>query len=162
MGDVDEMKRRHPAAVLLGLLLLTTVGCTAVRAEDPDRASPSIPPTPAPTSTQTLMPNTLEARYAFDEPLLGSVSSARGADAFRTGRVGTGRVAVYIRCVGEGSVVVDVEDTVTFTQPCVHSGEDARGTRNAVELYGTGPHTIAGSAGPKAIWAVAVTEIPPR
>lgn len=69
---------------------------------------------------------------------------------------------MYIRCVGAGSVEVDIEDTVRFTQPCVGVDADDRGTRNAVELYGTGPHTIAGSAGDSAIWAVAVTEIPPR
>lgn len=154
------MSRGFSSSVLLTVVLATSAGCVATSSANPDGAFPTSIPTT--TGAARELPRVLEARFLPNEPLLGSVSSIRGTAAFQTDPVDTARIAVYIRCVGAGSVEVDIEDTVTFTQPCVGVDADHRGTRNAVELYGTGPHTITGSAEGSAIWAVAVTEIPPR
>ena len=95
------------------------------------------------------------------ERLLISIGSARGTEIAELSSHDSKDLAVYIRCVGDGVVTVQVGGVVTFTQSCERG--IGPGTRNVIDFADTDrPLTIVGSVDGPAIWAVAVTEIPPR
>ena len=91
------------------------------------------------------------------EPRIGTISSARGTEEIGPVPSRTGRVAVYIRCVGTGILTVEVVGSATFTQRCLVDARDP-GTRNTLDISGSDVH-VTGVGDAEDIWAIAVTEI---
>ncbi len=151
-------------------LVIPLSGCFAFLAvQPPSTSTPGATaagtplPTPLPTSTWsvTVPAEALPAEHEPGEPLLGSVSSARGTAKFSIEPSTTGRVAVYIRCAGDGEISVRVGDFAGVTQQCA-PGTDPTPTRDVVEheaLAGDQPVTVTAEASDARIWAVAVTEL---
>jgi hypothetical protein len=72
-------------------------------------------------------------------------------------------VAVYIRCVGDGGIRVQLGDIATYEQACEGDAQEG-GTMNLLEHpdLRDGPFTVTGSADAADVWAVAVTDAAPR
>lgn len=138
---------------------------SAIETEGTDAAG-TPRPTPTPTSTWsvTVPAEALPAEHDPDEPLLGSVSSARGTAAFPIEPSSTGRIAIYVRCAGDGEINVRVGAFAGVTQQC-SPGTDPAASRDVLahdDLRADGPLTVTATAPDARIWAVAVTELPAR
>ena len=144
-------------AVLAPVVLsVALVGCEP--SNDIVRPSPSVSATSEPTE----QPAELRSMYTPGETLLGEISSARGTQELGPFSNQTGRVAVYIRCLGAGEIVVEVRGAASLTQQCL-SGENAAddpGTRNSIDVSAVESVLITGSAEDSNLWAVAVTVVP--
>ena len=93
------------------------------------------------------------------EPIIGTIDSARGTQSTDPVPTRTGRVAVYIRCWGDDIVTVEIENSAMFTQQCLDEADP--GSRNTLDVVGETVR-VTGSADSNSLWAIAVTEIPPR
>lgn len=143
---------KKATVIVLSTLLLT--GCTGI-------APPPRPPVAStPPATPDAVPSTLDAQYVESEPLIGALSSVRGTDDVGPVPTRTGRVAVYIRCWGDGILHVEIDRSASLTQQCLRD-EDDPGTPNTFDVIGDEVR-VTGSAENSNLWAIAVTEIPPR
>ncbi len=116
---------------------------------------------PSSTPTHPLPPTELVATSDAGERLLTRISSARGAEIAELPPRSSDHLAVYIRCVGDGFVTIEISGVISFTQPC--DSLEGPGTRNTIDFASARrPLTVIGAMTGTAIWAVAVTEIPPR
>ena len=141
-------------AITLVLSTLLLAGCTSL-------VPPPRPPVAStPPATPDAGPSTLDAEYVESEPLIGAMSSVRGTDDVGPVPARTGRVAVYIRCWGDGILHVEIDRSASLTQQCLRDETDP-GTRNTFNIIGDDVR-VTGSADNGNLWAIAVTEIPPR
>lgn len=178
----DDVRARFSAvktstawrALVVLMLIVPLSGCFAFLAARPAQpsgietestgAAGSPLPTPLPTSssTVTVPAEALAAEHDPDEPLLGSLSSARGTAEFTIEPSSTGRVAIYVRCAGDGEINVRVGAFAGVTQQCTPETDPApiREVLAHDGLRADGPLTVSATAADARIWAVAVTELP--
>ncbi|KJQ52508.1 hypothetical protein [Microbacterium sp. SA39] len=145
-------------AMSAGALVVAAValaGCAPV-----ERAAVAAP-TPSPDSLPTAPTRATPLSVAIPEgeTVLGDVVEMRGSAQAGPFENPTGRVALYVRCLGEGEVVVEIVGNASVEQPCQTDPED-QGTRNTLDVWATDEVVISGSAEMTARWAVAVTAIP--
>lgn len=153
------MTTRAPAATIVLIALSACLAGCAVRADLREDALTDTTTSPATTPTAPARPDEVTVDPAPGEVLLGSMTSVRGLETMNISPGATGRLAVYARCVGEGTLDVRIDDIVAMTQHC--TGESDVGTRNTITgIAVDGPVAVTGSAEPSDIWAVAVTEVP--
>lgn len=143
--------------------MLLAVTALAACAPTPQEASSPPPPrsSPSPSAAASAPPkaDALMVSIPSDETILGEVPAMRGAAQFGPFENPTGRVALYIRCLGEGEVAVEIVDAASVTQPCQTDPDDP-GTRNTLDVWATDGVVITGSAENTALWTAAVTAIP--
>ena len=144
-------------------VMLLAAGALAACAPIPQEAASPPPPrsTPSPSATASVPPKAgaFMVWIPRDETILGEVTAMRGSAQFGPFENPTGRVAVYIRCLGEGEVVVEIVDGASMTQQCQTDSADP-GTRNTFDVWATDEVVITGSAENRALWTAAVTAIP--
>lgn len=121
-------------------------------------------PTPSDTATllspePTQTPSELEARYVQSEPLLGKLDSIRGTAEIGPLSSSTGRIFIYIRCLGESDLHVEIAGAASFDQKCLTDPGDP-GTLNSIDVSYVDEITVHGSADNANLWALAVTEAP--
>ncbi|WP_407361644.1 hypothetical protein [Microbacterium sp. LBN7] len=153
------MKAVHAGAVSVLLVAGALVACAPMT---PDPASaPSASPSSPPTATASAPPtsNVLTVSIPRDENLVGELPAMRGSAQAGPFDNPTGRVALYIRCVGEGDVVVEIIGAAAVTQACQGDPDDP-GSRNMLDVGANEDIVITGSAESTALWTVAVTSIP--
>lgn len=139
-------------APVVALLLFAAL--TSACAPTPTPSTPSVVASPTPTG-----PVELIVEPAPGEPIIGTIDSARGTQSTDPVPTRTGRVAVYIRCWGDDIITVEIENSATFTQQCLDEADP--GSRNTLDVVGETVR-VTGSADSNSLWAIAVTEIPPR
>lgn len=145
------------AGMLVGLTSAgLLVGCAGTVIEAHSTATPEPSATASPLQTP---PESLHATYVKSGALLGEISSARGTSTVDVEPSETGRIAVYVRCYGEGVLTVEIEGAATFDQACITDSEDP-GTVNSIDVRMLDKVVVRGSAENSNLWAVAVTEFP--
>lgn len=144
-------------AIAAGALVVAAValaGCAPV-----ERAAVPPTPRPDPSPTAPTMASPLSVAIPEGETVLGELAEMRGSAQAGPFENPTGRVALYVRCLGEGKVVVEIVGAASIEQPC-QTNPDDQGTRNALDVWATDEVVISGSAEMTSRWAVAVTAIP--
>ncbi|WP_162943714.1 hypothetical protein [Arthrobacter celericrescens] len=153
----------HSVAAVV-LVAAAATGCTY---EDPEpratastgtQGSEGAAPTPTPSPTPT-MPTKLLASYPENEKLIVESSSHRGAAKLGPFTSKTGYIAVYVRCIGNSEIKIDISGVANFPQNCVNDPEDL-GTKNSIDVRYADKFTITGEADASSIWAIAITEDP--
>ncbi len=105
------------------------------------------------------MPTKLLASYPENEKLIVESSSHRGAAKLGPFTSKTGYIAVYVRCIGNSEIKIDISGVANFPQNCVNDPEDL-GTKNSIDVRYADKFTITGEADASSIWAIAITEDP--
>lgn len=153
------MKAGHAGTVALLLVASALVACAPLPqdARSAPPAGPSSEPSAAASAPPT--PEVLTVSIPRDETLLGELPAMSGSAQAGPFSNPTGRVALYIRCVGVGDVVVEIVGAAAVTQACQADADDP-GSRNTLDVWATGDIVITGSAESTALWTAAVTSIP--
>lgn len=139
---------------------MTLSGCALLEGEAAPVASPSSSPVVSPSprpSTPVLSPDSVAAKWIESEELLGEISSMRGTDEIGPVSSEAGRVVIYVRCFGSGTLIVEVVGSATFDQQCLTDPEDA-GTRNQIQVLAPDDVVVRGAADSSNVWAIAVTD----
>lgn len=144
-------------AISAGALVVAAVALAGCAPAEHAALPPTPRPDPSPTAPTMTAPLTVATPE--DETVLGEVAEMRGSAHAGPFQNPTGRVALYIRCLGEGTVVVEIVGAASVEQPCQVDSDD-QGTRNTLDVWATDEVVISGSAETTARWAVAVTAIP--
>ena len=144
-------------AMCAGALIVAAVALAGCAPVERAAVPPTLRPDPSPNAPTTATP--LSVAIPEGEIVLGEVAEMRGSAQAGPFENLTGRVALYVRCVGEGEVVVEIVGAASVEQPCQTDPQD-QGTRNTLDVWATDGVVISGSAEMTARWAVAVTAIP--
>jgi hypothetical protein len=144
-------------AISAGALVIAAVALAACAPVERAAVPPTPRPDPSPTAPTMAAPLTVVIPEY--ETVLGELAEMRGSAQAGPFENPTGRVALYIRCLGEGEVIVEIVGAASVEQPC-QTDPDDQGTRNALDVWATDEVVVSGSAGSTARWAVAVTAIP--
>lgn len=156
MGHVYWLTR-HIAG--LAAITLALAGCTQV-ADDPEGKATAVR-SPSPTAsipaTGDPEPTVLRPEWIDAETLLIEAPSVRGSAEMGPFASQAGRIAVYVKCYGEGSLTVEIVDSAKFTQQCLIDKHDP-GTRNQIQVANPDEVIIRGTAESSDLWAIAVTE----
>ena len=149
-GSGDEVIRALAVALVVTLAF---GGCTAVPA--PQTSTPSSPAgpdvDPSPTTATILDPD-----YPRSETLIASLASQHGIQEVGPFPVASERISIYVRCLGDGEVAVDVVDIGSFSVRCTDDDQDP-GTGNTFDSRFAGSIRIRVSGDDSLLWALAVT-----
>lgn len=100
--------------------------------------------------------STVEPSFPESEVLLGSLASQHGTNEIGPIPVTSERISVYVRCVGVGSVDVNVAGVASFPNDCSPNATDL-GIQNTLDVRFVDEFTVRVSGENVLTWAVAVT-----
>ena len=138
------------------MLALGLVGCAYLEGGATPIASPP-PSAPAVSPSAAAVPESVVVTWPESEKVLGEISSARGTEQIGPVPSNAGRVVIYVKCYGTGTVSVELVGTAVIDQKCLTDADDP-GTRNRIEVNAPGEVLVRGSADNSNLWAIAVTD----
>lgn len=159
------MDRLRPLALVAATIVIAAAlaGCSAPvpspassSGTPASTTSATAVPTAVPTALPTAAPSTVSVSKPSNETLLGSLSSQRGTNALGPFRSSSKSIAVYVKCVGSGSVQVTVTGVAQFPNDCDAAGTDA-GIRNVLDVRFVDKFSVRVSGENTLVWAVTVT-----
>jgi len=151
------MRTQTIAALCMVVASMTIAGCTV----DPVDADPVVVD-PSRTVTE---PPALPTEFLAYEPVPGeravaTLSTQTGINSLGPFRVASDRVAVYVDCIGEGTIAVDISGVARFDNPC-YSRVGPLGTRNELDVRYVNDYEVTITATDEQMWAVTITEPDP-
>jgi hypothetical protein len=147
---LDQLIHRLARGAVGALVLLSLSACGT------PAISPGSTPAAPSASPASTAPATLDASYPQSEKLIGELSSQRGINELGSYPIPGQRVAVYVRCVGAGSVSVEVVGAATFPNSCSPDDSDL-GTLNTIDIRYVDKLDVKVTGDDSVIWAVALT-----
>lgn len=156
---MDRLRERR-GLLLPAVLAVALTGCSY------GEGNSTVPPSPSATAsdpsaegdpTTPPLSEPFEVTWNDSEELLGELSSSRGTYELGPLVSEAGRVVIYIRCYGPGTLTVEVPESATITQPCATDLKDP-GTRNQIQVFTPDAFVVKGSADVANLWAIVVTD----
>ena len=153
MEDVDRLsgRRRLVATIGCAAALLALAGCTTASFE-----------IPRPSVTASSGPPALPTEFLAYEPVegeraVGTLATQTGINSLGPFTVASERVAVYVDCLGQGTVSVEISGVARFDNPC-YPRVGPLGTRNELDMRYVDDYTVTVTATDEQLWALTITE----
>jgi len=131
--------------------LLALAGCTTASFE-----------IPRPSVTASSGPPALPTEFLAYEPVegeraVGTLATQTGINSLGPFTVASERVAVYVDCLGQGTVSVEISGVARFDNPC-YPRVGPLGTRNELDMRYVDDYTVTVTATDEQLWALTITE----
>lgn len=136
----------------MAALVLSACAATSV----PSGSAPTGGTSSSPTSVESGGPRTLDSSYPSGETLIGQLSSQRGINEIGPFPVTSSSVYVYVRCLGQGTVNVEVAGVASFGNDCSTDASDL-GTENELDVRFVKTISVRVTGDNSLLWALAVT-----
>jgi hypothetical protein len=157
---VDQLIHRLARGAAAAIVLLSLSACVSGAPHGGSTGSggpaPATPVTGSASPTVSSTPTTLQSSYPATEQLIGELSSQRGINQLGPFPVTSDRVSVYIRCVGDGKVDVEIVGVASFANDCSPDDTDL-GTQNTIDVRYVDSIVLRVSGDNTLLWAAALT-----
>lgn len=124
-------------------------------------SSSSGPRPSASTHPESTEPTANSSRAVIAEPpagekVLGQLENQRGTQQIGPVQSGSGRIAVYVTCVGTGVLQIDIPGVGSFPNKCDPTGSDPD-IANTFDVRYVDSVTVTGTADDSLLWGLTVT-----